>query len=62
MLDVLDLLTITLWLLERFDYHRRRGRNQLNSGVTILANKLDSHVHALPCLGSLGNIVTNLLR
>ncbi len=60
-LHVLHLFTVAFGLLQSFDYHGRSCGHNLNRGVTILADKLDSNVHALPCLGGLGDIVTNLL-
>ncbi len=60
-LHVLDLFTVAFGLLQSFDYHGRSCGHNLNGGVTILADELDSNVHALPCLGGLGDIVTNLL-
>lgn len=60
-LDVLLLLSVAQRLLERLDDIGRGGRDDLDGSLTVLADQLDSDVQALPGLGSLDDIIGDLL-
>jgi len=59
--DVLDLLSVTWGLLERLDDHRASAGHNADGSLTVLDGQLDGDLQALPLLGVLANIVTNLL-
>ncbi len=48
-------------LLEGLDQQRGSAGNNLDLGLSVLDDELDSDLHALPFLGRLGNVVTDLL-
>lgn len=60
-LDVLLLLSVTQRLLERLDDVGRGGRDDHDGSLTVLADQLDGDVQTLPGLGSLDNIIGDLL-
>lgn len=60
-LDVLLLLSVAQRLLERLDDVGRGGRDDHDGRLTVLADQLDRDVQALPGLGSLDDIIGDLL-
>jgi hypothetical protein len=61
-LDVLDLLAVSLGLLERLDDERRGGGHHRDLGLTVLHRELDGDAEALPVFGRLlGDVLTDLL-
>lgn len=53
-----------MWEQMQNSLHITRGWKSFthdNLSNPVLADKLYCNVHALPCLGSLGDIITNLL-
>lgn len=58
---VLLLLAIARRLLQGLDYQACNGGDRLNSGDTVGDGDLAADAQALVLLGSLGNIILNLL-
>lgn len=59
--DVLDLLPVTVRLIQGLDDQGGGGRDDRASGLPVLASQLHCDLQALPLLGGLGNVVTDLL-
>jgi len=60
--DVLDLLSVTWWLLEGLDEKRRSTRYDRHGSLSILDGQLHCHFEALVLFGVLADIVTNFFR
>lgn len=61
MLNVLLLLLVTYGLLKGTNNKGRSRWNNRNSSLTVLDSQLNGNAQTLPVLGSLGNVLTNLL-
>jgi hypothetical protein len=62
MLDVLLLLAVARGLLEGLDDERGGGRDDGDSGLTVLDGELDGDAEALPVSGGFGDIFTDPVR
>ena len=60
-LDVLDLLPVPRWLLEGLDDEGGGGGHHGAGGLPVLDLQLDGDLEALPLLGGLGDVVSDLL-
>merc|ERR1711869_9007 len=59
--DVLHLLAVPRGLLEGLNDKSSRGRHDLDGHLAVLHEKLAGHVHALPLLGGLAEVLANRL-
>jgi hypothetical protein len=60
-LDVLDLLSVTWWLLEGLDDQGRGAWHNGDLSLSVLDGQFDSNFQAFPLLGVLADVVTDLL-
>merc|ERR1712100_673442 len=59
--DVLHLLAVPRGLLEGLNHKSSRGRHDLDGHLAVLHEKLAGHVHALPLLGGLAEVLADRL-
>jgi len=60
--DVLDLLSVTWWLLEGLDEQCRGTRHDGHGSLSILNGQLHGHFEALVLFGVLADVITNFFR
>jgi len=60
--DVLDLLSVTWWLLEGLDEECRGTRHDGHGSLSILNGQLHGHLEALVLFGVLADVITNFFR
>merc|ERR1740128_1050417 len=60
-LDVLHLLPVPRWLLERLDDQSSGRWDHGDGGLTVLDTQLAGHLKSLPLLSGLGDVISNLL-